>query len=216
MNYNGWIMAIYYKYKERYYKKYKNINNKRKFKELKVKEKLILIFYFIFVIIGTALYGFGIVLNNPWAFITGTLFMICPPILLIYFDKFQIEIYKRHARILREVLEEENINTVSVIEKLIKDTSGIFYKIKDGEVNNYIKSLSSAVGIFGAAFGAGSLLDKLKGENRNIAIFIIVIIIFGLAAYIISFTNPNSKKAKKKELHETLKILLIYEKGRKK
>ncbi|MDU4478583.1 hypothetical protein [Clostridium sp.] len=215
MNYTGWIMAIYDKYKQKYNEKYKNINNKRKFKELKVKEKIVLILYLTFVIIGVTLYGAGIVLNNSLEYIIGTLFMICPPILLVYFDKLQIEIYKRHVRVLREVLEEENINTLPVIERLIRDTSGVLYKIKNGEINNYIKLASSLFGTVGAALGARNLLDKLNGNAKNVAIIIIVIIIFVLAIYLISLQLPNSKKAKIKELHEILKILLIYEEGRK-
>ncbi|NMF06568.1 hypothetical protein ACUH7Y_25395 [Clostridium beijerinckii] len=214
MNYKGWIMAIHDKYKIKYNEKYKNIYNKRKFKELEVKEKLVLIFYSISVIIGAILYGAGIVLNNPWMFICGTLLMIFPPMILIYFDRFEIEIYKRHARVLREVLEEENINTVSVIDRLIKDTSGALYKIKDGVISNYMKVFSSVVGTLGAAFGVGNWLDKLKGDYKNIAIFVIVMIIFIFTAYIISFVIPNSKKVKLKELHEVLKILLIYEEGK--
>lgn len=174
MNYTGWIMAIYDKYKQKYNEKYKNINNKRKFKELKVKEKIVLILYLTFVIIGVTLYGAGIVLNNSLEYIIGTLFTICPPILLVYFDKLQIEIYKRHVRVLREVLEEENINTLPVIERLIRDTSGVLYKIKNGEINNYIKLASSLLfGTVGAALGDYSLNFSM---SRNIFLFACLII----------------------------------------
>ncbi|MBY6931274.1 hypothetical protein [Clostridium botulinum] len=214
MSYKGWIIAIYEKYNQRYNEKYKNINRKKKFKDLETKKKLILIVYSICVISGTILYGRGIVLNNLLEYIIGTLFMICSPIIIIYFDKFQIEVYKRHARVLREILEEENINKVSIIERLIGDTAGVLYKIKNGEINNYIKLASSLIGIFVAALGA-NLLDRLNGNAKKVAIIIIIIIIFGLAIYLISLQTPNTKRAKVKELHETLKILLIYEEGRK-
>ncbi|WP_017810900.1 hypothetical protein [Clostridium saccharoperbutylacetonicum] len=194
MKYKGWIIAIYDKYELKYNEKYKNINNKKKFKELSFKKKAEFVGYFTSIVIGAVLYGAGILLNNPWKFVIGALLMIGPPMISIYFDKFKIEVYKRHARVLMEVLEEENINTVSVIERLIKDTSGGLYKINYGEINNYIKLVTSVVGIFGAAFGAGNLLDKLNGQIKNIAIFLILIIICGVTTYLISLEIPKSKK----------------------
>ncbi|QGH20887.1 hypothetical protein [Clostridium butyricum] len=215
MSYKGWIISIYETYNHKFNEKYKNINRKKKFRDLEFKQKLILTIYFTCVFSGAVIYGWGILRNNLLQYVIGMLFMICPPIVIVYFDKYQIELYKRHARVLKEVLEEENINSISVIERLIEDTSGILYKVKNGEINNYIKAISSLVGIFGAALGA-NLLENLNGNAKKIAIVLIVITIFMLALHLISLQVPNTKKAKIKELHETLKILLIYEKGRKK
>lgn len=225
MNYKDWIIMIYDRYKKKYNEEYLNNNKKstRKFKDLNIKEKLKLIFYFISVISGGIVYFIGIIFNIPIIFLIGVLLMIIPPIIIIYTIKFKFEDYKRRVRVLREVLKEENINTVPVIKILIKDTSGVLYKIKDGEANNYIKLVSFVGGafglVFGAAFGASNYLEKLKGENNNMATMfkiVILMMIIGGMIYIIRRMIPGNKYEKQKELHETLKILLIYEEGNKK
>lgn len=224
MNYEDWIIIIYDRYKKKYSEKYIN-NNKstKKFKDLNIWERIKLILYFMFVISGGIAYLIGINLNIPIFFVIGVLFTIVPPMIIVYTIKFKLEDYKRNVHVLREVLEEENINTIPVIKTLIKDTDGILYKIKDGEANNYIKLMSFVGGLFGvlfgAAFGVSNYLEKLKGENNNMAtilkVIILIMVIVGVF-YIIRRMIPENKYQKQKELHETLKILLIYEEGNKK
>lgn len=218
MDYKGWIMAIYDRYKQKYNERYLTNKNRRKFKNLTTKDKLKIIFYFILVIGGGISYFIGILLNNPIIFVIGILVEIIPPMILVYKTKFKMWDYKRCVNALRDVLEEENINTVPAIKKLIKDTAGVLYKIKDGEVNNYIKLLSFVSGAVGVAFGVGNYLDKLEVKNNDMAVILklfIGIAIIGGMIYIIILVMPGSKYEKRKELHEILKILLIYEEGKK-
>ncbi|MFW2491696.1 hypothetical protein ACN077_24530 [Clostridium chromiireducens] len=218
MNYKGWIMNIYGRYEQKYKEKYIGNKNTRKFRDLNIVGKLIMILYFSFVIGGSISYFIGIFLNNAVISIVGIVVEILPPIILIYKTKFKQEDYRKCVCTLREVLEEESINTIPVINRLIKDTAGIMYRIKDGEVNNYIKLLTFA-SASGLAFGISDYLNKLEIRNNNTIIIIkmlIVMTIIGGIIYILRLIVPGSKYAKQKEFHEILKILLIYEEGRKK
>ena len=217
MNYKDWIIIIYDKYKKKYNEKY--INDKRiiKFKDITTIGKLIIIFYFTFVIGGGISYFIGILLNNLIISIIGIVAEITPPIILIYKTKFKQEDYRKCVCTLREVLEEENINTIPTINRLIKDTAGVLYRIKDGEVNNYIK-LSTFISASGLMFGVSNYLDKIEIKNNNVVVIIeifIVMAIIGGIIYILRMIIPGSKYAKQKELHEILKILSIYEEGKK-
>ncbi|AQR98082.1 hypothetical protein [Clostridium saccharoperbutylacetonicum] len=72
MNYKGWIMNIYdrykLKYKERYTYDYSDkgsFKNSNKFRELNIIGKILLIYYIIFVIAGGMPYFIGLYLNSP-------------------------------------------------------------------------------------------------------------------------------------------------------
>lgn len=219
MNYNGWIMNIYDSYKEKYmFDRHMNkFSNFNKFKDLNIIGKIILIAYFIFVIGGGVSYFIGIYLNSPVISAIGLIAEVLPPILLIYNTRFKQEDYRKCVCTLREVLDEENINTIPAIKRLIRDTAGLLYRIKDGEVNNYIK-LITFISASGLMFGVSNYLNKLDIKNNNevimIEILVIVAIIVGVL-YILRMIIPGSKYTKQKELHEILKILLIYEEGKK-
>ncbi|WP_160687492.1 hypothetical protein [Clostridium sp. C2-6-12] len=223
MNYKGWIMNIYdrykLKYKERYTDDDKNsFKNFNKINDLNAIGKILMILYFAFVIVGGISYFVGLYLNSPVVSAIGLIAEVVPPMLLIYNTKFEQDEYKKCVRVLREVLEEENIKTIPVIKRLIKDTAGVLYRIKDGEVNNYIKLLTF-ISASGLMFGVSNYLNKIEIKNNNAIIIIeilIIIAIIGGIIYILRMVNPGSKYAKQKELHEILKILLIYEEGKKK
>ncbi|MDF2883801.1 MAG: hypothetical protein K0R54_4365 [Clostridiaceae bacterium] len=225
MNYKGWIMNIYDRYKLKYKERYtydyidkNSFKNSNKFRDLNIIGKILLISYFTFVIGGGISYFIGLYLNSPVTSAIGLIAEILPPILLICNTKYEQDEYRKCVRVLREVLEEENIKTISAIKRLIEDTAGVLYRIKDGEVNNYIK-LVTFISASGLMFGVNNYLNKLEIKNNNVIIIIeilIIIAIIGGIVYILRMIVPGSKYAKQKELHEILKILLVYEEGRKK
>lgn len=212
MNYKGWIDAIYDKYQKRYEYLYIKRTFLEKFKLLDKKIKRNFIIYMIGFIITMAIYIGGMFYNNYSAISFAMLFLLVLVIWIKHTTKFPLELYKRDIRILKDVLTDEGIYSVEIIEKLIHDTSNLMYRLINGDLSNVVKFLSAILG----SVLLKTILDKTS--INSIVVFLqgaIMLLILIASICGIYSAYPNSRNSKMKELNEMLKILLIYELGKK-
>ncbi|MDC0803504.1 hypothetical protein POG14_15045 [Clostridium paraputrificum] len=212
MTYRGWIDAIYDKYQKRYEYLYPKRTLWEKIKSLNKKNKINFIIYIVGFVIAMFLYVLGLFVDNNILTVLGFVILICLVPWLKHVTKFPLELYRNDIRILKEIMKDEGIYTVEIIEKLIKDTSNIAYRLLNGDLSNVVKFLSAILGsvLFKALIDKTSVDLIIYFLQGAIAVTIVIACIYGIySAY------PNSRNSKMKELNEMLKILLIYELGKK-
>lgn len=189
MEYNEWLISIYDETIKRYKKEHEF--KLKKFKELSVKVKIQLILFIVCCLIGFLLNIYGIYKKYNEFLFMGCLVMFMPPTLLLYSQKYDLQYFKDNIEILKQVLESENLNNVEAIERLIKDTSGVLYRINDMLIPKLI------INVIGAS-GITYIINKLGGEviSLVISLFILIITVCLLGYYILR-SIPNSKIIKK-------------------
>lgn len=212
MTYKGWIDTIYELYIEEkyYYKEKKSLV--RLIHSLNKNMKIKLIICFMGYIFGMGFYVYGLFYNRKTIFFFGIIDIVLVMLYSKKVTKFTINDYKYNINILRNILKKESIYSIAVIDKLIKDTSSIFYRLLNGDLSNLIKIITGIL---------SSVILKVFIENTSIELlisifnFLLATIIIIMLFFGIYSIYPYNRKTKMKELNEMLKILLIYELGKK-
>lgn len=210
MDYGSWVLSIYDRFDERYKDRY--IIPKKRFNDLSRVKKIQVILTIFFMLIGLGVYEYGIFSKNKIVFCIGIFIIIVIPIMTIYIDKVDIELFKKQILILEEVLTEEGLNNENAIIRLEKDTQGILGRIKDENVLNLIKSIMGLL----SAIGITTALKYIEVEyiNKEITVMVIVISLLAMClliiAYYILLSIPNGKMVRKKQFNQLLRILIVY------
>jgi membrane protein YdbS with pleckstrin-like domain len=210
MDYGSWVLSIYDRFDERYKDRY--ITTKKRFKDLSRVKKIQVIITILLMLIGLGVYEYGIFSKNEIVFCIGVFIILVIPIMTIYIDKVDIELFKKQILILEEVLTEEGLNNENAIIRLEKDTQGILGRIKDENVLNLIKSIMGLL----SAIGITTALKYIGVEyiNKEITVKVIVISLLAMCLLIISYyillSIPNGKMVRKKQFNQLLRILIVY------
>ena len=214
MQYKWWITAFYDEYCERKKELEKNRHERftlKKFlKALLEKENRLLLIFMICVLIISILFIVGII--DPVGYV---ILLFSSEILMLLPEsyrnskKIRLSYYKENINILIDILVEEGLYDTEIINRLLEDTGGIFYKIKSGSMN-YVKSIILVITSIPIALG---IKGELNLEFKTIIVItIVVIFILSVIVWVyfliksLSFTDSY----KKEQLHERLKIILMY------
>lgn len=129
MRYRDWVLAIFDEVEKRFEQKKKEerFEQKEKNQEDKSENKRS-IKMIGGLLIGCALYLYGIFIGSEQTIALGYLLIIFSPILYLYTEKKDLKYYKCKLDILEKVLNSENLNNEKAIKELIKETSSLFLK----------------------------------------------------------------------------------------
>lgn len=212
MDYRGWILSIYDEFQRVYNKENSKIKKTKKqvLKEMFLKENL----FITLVVLSYAILQITLIIlyikikdrSISWCmvlvmFVTGFLAST-------QMYKNELTIYKYHEMIetLKEVLEQNNLNSEHYVRYLLKYTGGVLYKIKNvkggGMISNTLAG-STAVYIADRVFKS-SLLSLI------IIIGLLVAFLFTII-YLYLSEIPNSRIVRKSQFHQLLRILVDYE-----
>lgn len=209
MIYSEWIIAIYDEYVKACNEKY-SVNTKPQelikvaFSNENWKVTITILFYIIFCI------GYGVTLiggyiENTWYLslihlsITWVFFFIVSISKVFNESKGRLVDYEVRIDILVNILSSHGLNSLEVIEKLEKDTRGIFYSIRKGWQVGIVATTVQVI----ALITANNIL-------QDICIVLACICVVCYVIYKIFLIIPNNKIIKTRKFNEILKILLMY------
>lgn len=210
MIYSEWIIAIYDEYVRVCSEKYTvNIKPKELIKIAFSKENynytIMILSYIIFCIV----YGVNLIIGcieTTWYMslihlaITWVLFFIVSSSKVFNESKVRLVDYEGRIDILVDILSSHGLNNLEVIEKLEKDTRGIFYSIRNGlQIGSIVATIIQVM----ALITSNNLL-------QNICIVLACIGVVCYMIYKIFLIIPNNKVIKTRKFNELLKILLMY------
>lgn len=213
MDYMGWILSIYDKCEKQYKEKH-NKNERRTKKEIwnalwKKENRYMsaLLILFIVGLIATGILYFWGALNNAQYYILILMAGFCiGTIPILYKYELSLEEYEEKLNILKDILDERNLNNKETIKFLLKKTKGSLYKI-----------ISIAISLFSSLVSAGLLkygIDFIKEKLQTVipVVFVILIIVVPifLLCYQIALIIPNSRIERRQKFHQLLKILYVY------
>lgn len=210
MQYKWWITALYDEYEKRKKEQQKNEHKKITLKEFMKKENRAVHIFMICVFIISILFITGLINEMYyWILLLLTEIVIILPESYRNSKKLNLNIFKEDVQILKDIMIEEGIYDISIINKLLENTGGFLYKIENDKMN-YLKYIIILLSSIPITFGA-KIKVSLDLEIYLVIAFILLLILGTIIwiSYIIkslSFTDGY----KKEQLHEKLKILLMY------
>ncbi len=227
MGYKGWILSIYDEYKKRFNDKYEpklsKIETIKKVVKVGVKRENILPFltlmvYIVLIIAIFTLYPFKIISTKEFItlFAYGTLSFLLIYSPYIYKYEPDLKSYENKIKILRDILNERKIYNIDVVSELRDQTGGIIYKIRKLKIFAILNTLI-ALGIFtGIGEAAKGLTGEApKGVLGEVISFSIALIIISVptvySIYSVLTIVPNNRITRRKDFHELLKILMVYD-----
>lgn len=209
MIYSEWVIAIYDEYVKVCSEKY-SVKTKPQelikvaFSNENWKVTITILFYIIFNIVYCATLIGGYI-KNTWYLsliqiaITWGFFFIVSTSKVFNESKVRLIDYEVRIDILVDILSSHGLNSLEVIEKLEKDTRGIFYGIRKGW----------QVGIVATSIQVIALITA-NNILQDICIVLACICVVCYVIYKIFLIIPNNKIIKRRKFNETLKILLMY------
>lgn len=205
MDYDGWLLSIYDKYKEKYNEKYPN--ERLKFKEISSKNKIKMVYFFAVLFVGLFVLGYAVYYKNVQATFISILLIVLGPLLVMYTNETKLNKYRNHIDVLYNVLADEKLNRKTQIEDLAKDTGGISYRIKITDADKVLKLITSLLGAASITY----LFNKVTSDILILIISLVIMIVSIIwVIYSILLMVPNSRLERKKRFNELLKVLLIY------
>ncbi|GEM_PF-6367787 len=214
MQYKWWVIALYNEYcireKELKKDKRKKITLKKFFKSLLEKENRLMLIFMVCVLIISILFIIGII--EPvkyWILLFSTEMLFLLPESYRNSKKIRLSHYREDINILIDILIKENLYDIDIINRLLEDTGGVFYKVKNGKMG-YLKSIIVIITSIPVTLGFKAKLNLELKAYALILFIIIFIVVFIIWINYIVKELPFTDSYKKDQLHERLKIVLMY------
>lgn len=216
MDYMGWILSIYDEYERIYYDKHpirkvKNFNEfiNNCFKKQNRYISIWLMLFFLNIVTILILYFLGKLDNKQYYIVIPFIALFIGIIPQWYQNELNLKEYEEKLLILMLVLKEHNLYNSDIIKILLKETRGVFYKIK-----------RAIIGALGIIISSGILKLFIDNSEEWVTIsnniFVIIIIVVYLIIFLfivwynVASSIPNSRIIRKRKMHELLRILVIY------
>lgn len=218
MQYKDWIIALYDRFYDEYYKSDNDKNIKLGFryyfKLFTSRENIGMTLFIVIIISLFFLFIFNVINELMYILINLILSLV---VLGPEVNKCKIELdyYKIKICLLRDFLIREKLYNVETIERLVHDTKSSFFLLGDSEVEKTKAILVSLTSLF-TGFGI-EILKVSDGLISQFVTIVIVVLFFAMFSsmivYLILKIIPNTKTYKLNLFHEMLKIILIYKIG---